>query len=420
MDHTKTDATNQRIERITPQHMVVGIDIAKDMHVAQVMNYRSQTLTKRHLSFSNTQEGFEKLLDWMKRVDKSQIIVGMEPTGHYWFNLANWLLEQHIEVVLVNPVATHRNKENRDNSPSKNDSKDAITIADLITRGCYTDYAPHAPLFDQIKTQMSDREYWAKLATSVGNRIVRWIDLYFPEFRQVFREWNGERALATLRFCPLPADLKNLEVDTLIAGWREHGMKRAGGVSGKAKAAELHRIAGRSIGKAWSANEARQDIQRLLETHAMIESMLAVIQGEVESLLDQVPQAKQLRSIGLGTITIASLLACAGDLRRYAHGRQLLRRAGLNLAERTSGKHRGQIKLSKRGDGTLRKYLYLAMLHLVGQHPDFKAWHARNQRKGMAKMKSLFKLLGKLARIVIGLIQRGELYQSSAHEGVAA
>ncbi|MEF2248844.1 transposase, partial [Paenibacillus sp. IITD108] len=103
----------------------------------------------------------------------------------------------------------------------------------------------------------------------------------------------------------------------------------------------------------------------------------------------------------------------------YAHGRQLLRRAGLNLAERTSGKHKGQIKLSKRGDSMLRKYLYLAMLNLVNQNVDFKYWHIRNQLKGMTKMGSIFKLIGKLARILVGMVQRGEHYQSP-HETTKA
>src|SRR5690606_17772620 len=116
----------------------------------------------------------------------SSLIIGLEPTGHYWFNLANWLLEQEFHVVLVNPVATHRNKENRDNSPSKNDPKDALIIADLVSRGYYTDYSPHTEKLDQLKTAMSHREYWVKTSTSVNNRIIRWIDLYFPEFRHVF------------------------------------------------------------------------------------------------------------------------------------------------------------------------------------------------------------------------------------------
>jgi transposase len=56
----------------------------------------------------------------------------MEPTGHYWFNLANWLVEQRLSVFLVNPVTTKRNKVNRDNCPSKSDPKDALVIAETI------------------------------------------------------------------------------------------------------------------------------------------------------------------------------------------------------------------------------------------------------------------------------------------------
>lgn len=87
--------------------------------------------------------------------------------------MAHWLLQREIEVVLVNPVTTHRNKENRDNNPSKNDPKDALTIADVVSRGFYTEYTPQAPIFERIKTAMSDREYWVKPSTSLGNRIVR-------------------------------------------------------------------------------------------------------------------------------------------------------------------------------------------------------------------------------------------------------
>ena len=89
--------------------------------------------------------------------------------------------------------------------------------------------------------------------------------------------------------------------------------------------------------------------------------------------------ASQLRSIkGLGPIYIAAILSGAGDLRQYAHGRQLLRKAGLNLAESTSGKRKGQIVISKRGDSTLRKYLYLATITLSGINPVFRELHEYN------------------------------------------
>jgi transposase len=76
-----------------------------------------------------------------------------------------------------------------------------------------------------------------------------------------------------------------------------------------------------------------------------------------------------------------------------------------------SGKRKGQIVLSKRGDATLRKYMYLATLTLVGTNPDFRQLHENNvQVKHMSKQQSVFKLLGKLARILVGMVQGGESF----------
>ncbi|UQZ85070.1 Transposase IS116/IS110/IS902 family protein [Paenibacillus konkukensis] len=420
MKFNRNATINQRIDRITPHHAVVGVDIAKDSHVAQLTDFRGRSLTSRHLSFPNSREGFKRFLRWIQEAQAkhglSSLLVGMEPTGHYWFNLANWLLEQSVDVVLVNPVTTHRNKENRDNSPSKNDPKDALTIADVVSRGFYTDYLPRGTAFERIKTIMSDHEFWSKDATRLGNRIVRWIDLYFPEFRLVFKDWTVPRALATLGAFALPGDLQGLTVEQVIAGWKEQGMKRASGVSGRAKALELLSLAARSIGDKRVPEEARRDIKRLLDAYKQSLQRLDEIQREIEALVGDMPLAQQLQSIrGLGTITLAALLGCAGDLRLYSHGRQLLRRAGLNLAECTSGKFKGQIKLSKRGDSMLRKYLFLGVLNLVRYNEDFKRWHEHNVAKGMKKQASIFKLIGKWARITIGMVQRGEEYRS-AHE----
>lgn len=122
--------------------------------------------------------------------------------------------------------------------------------------------------------------------------------------------------------------------------------------------------------------------------------------------------AKQLRTIkGLGTIFTAAILAGTGDLRQYAHGRQVLRKAGLNLAERTSGKRKGRIVLSKRGDSALRKYLYLATVQLVWNNPIFSHLHEQNvKEKKMKKQQSIIKLIGKLARILVGIVKRGETF----------
>jgi transposase len=107
---------NQLIENISAQHLVVGIDIAQQAHVARAVNYRG-IIIGEPLSFSNDEDGFGSLLHWIKKLqaDKhlSSAIVGMEPTGHYWLNLSHWLKECGFEVVLVNPHLVKKNKENR-------------------------------------------------------------------------------------------------------------------------------------------------------------------------------------------------------------------------------------------------------------------------------------------------------------------
>ena len=93
------------------------------------------------LSFENTRDGFERLEKWMdvarRSQAKTQIMVGMEPTGHYWMTLGQFLRDRSILVVHVNPFHVKRSKELDDNSPTKNDVKDALTIARLMKDGRY-------------------------------------------------------------------------------------------------------------------------------------------------------------------------------------------------------------------------------------------------------------------------------------------
>ncbi|MCB7110732.1 IS110 family transposase [[Eubacterium] rectale] len=46
----------------------------------------------------------------------------MEPTGHYWFCLATWLVAKGIRVVQANPYAVTQTKEVEDNSQLKDDN----------------------------------------------------------------------------------------------------------------------------------------------------------------------------------------------------------------------------------------------------------------------------------------------------------
>jgi len=95
----------------------------------------------------------------------------------------------------------------------------------------------------------------------------------------------------------------------------------------------------------------------------------------------------------------------------YRHGQQALRLAGLHLGEDSSGKHKGQVRITKRGRSGLRKFLYLAVLHLVVNNEEFRTLHHYYTRtKKMKKVHSIIKLCGKLARILVGIVRQEQTY----------
>ncbi|USK79755.1 IS110 family transposase [Peribacillus frigoritolerans] len=412
MNFKMQNKQNQLIERITPQHLVVGVDIAQHVHVARAVNFRGIVVGKP-LSFENNEEGFTRLLNWiqelkqMKNLDTT--IVGMEPTGHYWINLSKWLVKQNMDVVTVNPHHVKRNKENRDNTQSKSDKKDALVIADMVKNGYYAFVRSTSESFEKLRVLMANRDVIVKRLVSSINQINRWVDVVFPELRQVFKDVSCKGAIATLRLFPTPAELCSLQPQDIVTGWKSC-MKRH---SGYKKARSLLVLAKRSIGTKQALDAYKLHLEQLLEEYDLASSQLERVTQEVTNVLEQIPFVNQILAIkGISEISLAGILGEAGDLSGFAHGNALLRHAGLHLAEASSGKWKGQIVLSKRGRSRLRRYLFLATMSLVMNNTEFKALHSNNVKvKKMKKMKSIMKLCGKLARVLVGIARNGSAYK---------
>lgn len=412
MKYKLQDKQNQLIERISDQHLVVGVDIAQEFHVARAVNYRGLVIGEP-ITFENDEIGFTRFQEWLNKLKHIKgyhtEIVGMEPTGHYWLNLSEWLCEQDIDVVTVNPYHVKRNKENRDNTQSKSDKKDALVIADMVKNGYYSFIHPTSGAFEELRVLMSNRDFIVKRLVSSINQIKRWVDIVFPELRKVFKDVKGKGAIATLRLFPTPAELRSLEVQDIIKGWKTQ-LKRHAGLK---RAQALIQLAKTSVGTTKALDAYKLHLEQLLEEFDLATSQLEKVEKETEAVLKTITYADKMLDIkGISETTLSGILGEAGDLSNFAHGNSLLRHGGLNLAEASSGKWKGQIVVSKRGRSRLRRYLFLATMSLVKNNSEFKAIHTRNvQVKNMKKMKSIMKLIGKLARILVGMAQNNETYR---------
>ncbi|MEC5426086.1 IS110 family transposase [Virgibacillus sp. C22-A2] len=421
MKYKMQDQQNQLIERISDQHLVVGVDIAQQFHVARAVNYRGIVIGDP-LTFKNDETGFARLQEWMNELKDSKgystEIVGMEPTGHYWLNLSKWLYDQSIDVVTVNPHLVKKNKENRDNTQSKSDKKDALVIADMIKNGYYSFIHPTSEAFEKLRVLMSNRDVIVKRLVSSINQINRWVDIVFPELREVFKDVKGKGAIATLRLFPTPNELRFMEPQDIIKGWKTL-MKRQPGLK---KAQSLIRLAKSSVGTTQALDAYKLHLEQLLEEFDLATTQLEKVEKEAANALEQITFANKILVMkGITEVTLGGILGETGDLCKFAHGNSLLRHAGLNLAEASSGKWKGQIVISKRGRSRLRRYLYLATMSLVANNPEFKELHAHNVKvKKMKKMKSIMKLVGKFARILVGIARNNEPYCPKKVQPLAA
>ena len=100
---------NDKLSFISDDMLIVGCDIGSETHYARAIDTRGRELSRKVLEFNNDAEGFQKAKDWSVDLavvhGKKQIVLGLEPTGHYWFCLAAWMVSNGISVVQVNPYA---------------------------------------------------------------------------------------------------------------------------------------------------------------------------------------------------------------------------------------------------------------------------------------------------------------------------
>jgi transposase len=403
---------NEKISQIKFETLVVGIDIGKETHYARAFDYRGIELA-RLLRFSNTGQGFERLDQWMrdicKQQEKTEIIAGFEPTGHYWFTLGDHLKRQGHKLAIVNPFHVKRTKELDDNSPTKNDRKDPKTIAMLVKDGRYREVYIPDDIYQELREAVSERERLQEQLTCIYNRVVRWLDIRFPEFTTVFKDWRRNAALITLRSFPTPEKVMEMGVDKIVETWRKH-MKRAS----LKRAERLVKAASRSVGRTSGKVASEASLQNLLAEYDLYCQQYDKQEQLMQELLMQVPNADKLLDIkGVGLITAATFVGEVGDISRFQDPRQIQKLAGLNLVENSSGKHKGKTTISRRGRRRLRHGLFFSMIAMLGKNQEFRLLHQRNltrENNPLNKMQSIIALCGKLIRVFFAILTKGVDY----------
>ena len=408
---------NEKIAAISEKTLVVGIDIGSEIHYARAFDWRNYEYSKKPLAFSNNEEGFNLFMDWIKDLaeqhGKNVIIPGMEPTGHYWFNLGAFLQDNGMKPVHVNPHHVKKSKELDDNNPSKNDRKDPKVIAALVNEGRFS--YPYIPtdIYAEIRSLSHLEIQVQEELTRIKNRMARWFNIYFPEFKNVYKNADAVSGLMILKQAPLPQDIKELGVDGINQIWREAKLR---GVGAK-RAERLITAATHSIGNKQGLNTARLEIKNLLNDYEVYKQRMDELMELIEKEVSKIPYIDKLLEIkGIGLKTVSGFVAEVGDIRRFDNPKQLQKLAGYAIVASSSGKHQGESHISYRGRKQLRYVLYEAAISLIGKNEEFKQLHhyyLTREQNSLKKMQSVIAIACKVIRVIYAILTKGIDYDGT-------
>lgn len=391
----------------------VAIDVAKDAHVVLV----EAPTGRRQFRLPNRLEDVTALVGFL-REQPAPVRVGLEPTGVYHRPLAFQLVHAGVDVVLIASLAVARYREARFTSWDKNDPKDAQVILELLKQGLTMRYVdPLVAGWHDV--QEVAKTYWhVTLArTRVQHSLLtHFLPLYWPEFARFWRTSRSEMFVQALLAFPTPASIRALSLDEfLVAAGPVVGRK----VNKRAWLTEVYELAGRSLALPVPAESPAVTTFRLrLQSFLDLSTQRTTLERWAQELLGAHPDYQRLQTIpGIGPVFALTILAEAGDLRRFHHHRQFLKFCGLDLAKSQSGTARGREQLSKRGNARLRSAFWFAGRIAVRlRESSIRDKYERYVRSAPLspdqRRKAYTAIAAKMARIAYAVVKTERTYRS--------
>lgn len=388
-------------ERFGGEELMVTTDVAKEGMYAGLAGPDGEL--ERIVTWNNPDE-LEEFVEWIDGLGAVEVEFVLEPSGTYGEPLRQKVHQTGWETYLMSPKRLHDAAEVFDGVPSMHDAKATWVLAKLHAEGL--------------------SQPWG--VEEVGKRKLRALTDTMARYQDTKHRYLGALEGKLARHWPEIDKILAKDSATLLALLEEFG-----GPRDAAEAPDRARRLMRQVSRGALGEQTIAQVMRAArETNGQKmfgfeKEALAELAGEIDRLrkkerkwrskVEKAADAfEEVVSVGevVGKPTAAVFRGHIGDFRQFDSPDALLKHVGLNLKERSSGTHQGQLKITKRGSAVARSYLYWATLRMIQSSPEFRAWHRRKvERDGGLKSKSVVALMRKLLK---GLwhVARGEEFQA--------
>lgn len=399
----------KKVKIINKKMMIAALDIGKGLHHAYFRAPNGKDI--KPFAVYNFRKSFDKF--WMrickfkKEHELEEIVVGFESSGPYAEPLFHYLRKKPVKLVQINPMHSKRVKELTGNSPNKTDKKDPRVIADVISLGhALTLVVPEGPAA-QLRRLTQARERAIKRRTAALNQLQDLIFVIFPEFLNIMKGISTKTAFYLINKYSTPESIVALGVESLTMIVKKISRGKLGGE----RAEQLFNAAQGSIGVQEGKGSILLEIEYLVSHIGADNSFIGSLEKQMEHYLQEIPYSHSLLSIkGIGKVTVGGLIGEVGDFKKFHTISEIIKLAGLDLYEVSSGKHKGQRRISKRGRSLMRKLLFFAAINVVKSNGIMHEQYQQMLDRGMLKMKALIAISRKLLTLLFALARDNTVY----------
>ena len=381
----------------------VGIDISKYKHDCFICTETGEVI-EENLSFTNTNEGFNQLLNLLKSLDNSQEIrIGFEATGHYGMNLKLFLEKNNYSFMEFNPALVKRFISTQALRRTKTDKKDVTLVTKYLIS---VDYKHHPKQFYHkysLKSLSRMREKLVNQRSYYEVQITNVLDIIFPEFKPFFNNDFSTTSLYILNKYKTPDKIKNMKDYNSIR-------KLSRGKFTSANFIKLKELAKNSIGISNDIFET--ELESLLILHSGIEIEINKLENKIESIIKELnPPILSIK--GIGTISCAGIISEFGDLSRFKSADACVAFAGNEPNISQSGTESYTGRMVKHGSGHLRYFLMNAADYVFMHEPIFTEFYYKKRSEGKSHRVALTHVAKKLVRIIYKLESENITFNSN-------
>ena len=390
--------------------ILVGIDIGKNKHFFSIIDKETGEILSKPSNFKNNQEGFRFLTQTLAHYSKSNLLIGMEDTGHYHFALLKHLLDNKYTVALINPTTTDLTRKIQ-GGITKNDPLDTLTICDVLAssqrvKSYRITKVDRFDLYEQ--KQLTRHHHNLKEELNIyKNRLQKCIDIVFPEFNSLFRSKYGIVYMNILKTFASADNIANSDIETISKCFEVVGRGKRISLS----AEQLKKVAETSIGIPSVAEEIQ--IRHLVCQIEMIEEQLSEIDKKIEEFSLQ-NNSPILSIPGISHFSGTSILAELGDICNYTKASQIIKFAGVAPYHYESSQFTAQhTAITKKGSRYLRKTLYQIIVPVINYNKVFSAYYNKKLAEGKGHRCAQGHCIRKLLRIIYHLLSTKQKFNPS-------